>query len=366
MTENHFGAFKTIGFIGLGAMGSQMVKHLKGVANILIYDSDAARAATAAAAVGGKVVDGVSGMGSADAVILMLPTSAVVDQMLHGANAGKGLLDYLSSGAMIIDMSSSAPTNSVANAEIAARRGIHFIDAPVSGGIKGAEAASLAIMAGGAQADYDRALPLLQKMGGKVFLVGKVGSGHAIKALNNLLAATAPGRHQRGLCGRHQVRPGPGHDAESHRRFQRQSFQTTHVWQKAVIERSFQFGFTLALMEKDVRVAMSLFDAMGSDAKLSRTSAAIWAKALAAAAPGSDMTIVAKQAEQPWDCSARLLQPRGRHSHEWLGGRSESPGERGFRGQAETVRGEPLAPVRRHHRDQFADVSGRTKRHMRG
>ncbi len=298
MTENHFGAFKTVGFIGLGAMGSQMVKHLKGVANILIYDTDATRAATAAAAVGGKVVDGVSGMSSADAVILMLPTSAVVDQVLHGANAGKGLLDYLSSGAMIIDMSSSAPTNSVANAEIAARRGIHFIDAPVSGGIKGAEAASLAIMAGGAQADYDRALPLLQKMGGKVFLVGKVGSGHAIKALNNLLAATALVATSEVFAVGTKFGLDPAMMLKVIDASSGQSFQTTHVWQKAVIERSFQFGFTLALMEKDVRVAMSLFDAMGSDAKLSRTSAAIWAKALAAAAPGSDMTIVAKQAEQ--------------------------------------------------------------------
>ncbi len=168
-----------------------MVRHLKGVANILINDTDPARAAEAATVVGGKVVDGVSGMSSADAVVLMLPTSAIVDQVLRGANGGKGLLDYLAPGSMVIDMSSSAPTNSVANAEIAEKRGIRFIDAPVSGGVKGAEAASLAIMVGGAQADYDRALPLLQKMGAKVFLVGKVGSGHAVKALNNLLAATA-------------------------------------------------------------------------------------------------------------------------------------------------------------------------------
>src|SRR6201992_259080 len=190
MTQSPFSAFKTVGFIGLGAMGSQMVRHLKGVANILINDTDPARAAEAATVVGGKVVDGMSGMRSADAVVLMLPTSAIVDQVLRGANDGKGLLDYLAPGSMVIDMSSSAPTNSVANAEIAEKRGIRFIDAPVSGGVKGAEAASLAIMVGGAQADYDRALPLLQKMGAKVFLVGKVGSGHAVKALNNLLAAT--------------------------------------------------------------------------------------------------------------------------------------------------------------------------------
>jgi 3-hydroxyisobutyrate dehydrogenase len=298
MTENHSNTFKTVGFIGLGAMGSQMVRHLNGVASILINDTDAARAAEAARAVGGKVVDGVSGMSSAEAVVLMLPTSAIVDRVLHRENGGKGLLDYLSSGSMIIDMSSSAPTNSVANAEIAAKRGIRFIDAPVSGGVKGAEAASLAIMAGGAQADYDRALPLLQKMGGKVFLVGKVGSGHAIKALNNLLAATALVATSEVFAVGTKFGLDPAMMLKVIDASSGQSFQTTHVWQKAVIERSFQFGFTLALMEKDVRVAMSLFDAMGSDAQLSRTSAAIWNKALAAAPAGSDMTVVARQAEQ--------------------------------------------------------------------
>lgn len=289
--------FKTIGFIGLGAMGSRMVKHLKGIADILIYDTDAARAAEAAKATGGRVVDGVGGMSSADAVVLMLPTSAIVDQVLHGAGGGKGLLDHLSSGAMVIDMSSSAPTNSVANSEIAAKRGIHFIDAPVSGGVKGAEAASLAIMVGGTQADFDRALPVLQKMGAKVFLVGKVGSGHAVKALNNLLAATTFAATSEVFAVGAKFGLDPATMLKVIDASSGQSFQTTHVWQKAVIERSFQFGFALALMEKDVRVAMSLFDAMGSDAKLSRTAAAIWAKALTSASPGSDMTIVAKQAE---------------------------------------------------------------------
>jgi len=298
MTQSPSSAFKTVGFIGLGAMGSQMVRHLKGVANILINDTDPARAAEAATVVGGKVVDGVSGMSSADAVVLMLPTSAIVDQVLRGANDGKGLLDYLAPGSMVIDMSSSAPTNSVANADLAEKRGIRFIDAPVSGGVKGAEAASLAIMVGGAQADYDRALPLLQKMGAKVFLVGKVGSGHAVKALNNLLAATALVATSEVFAVGAKFGLDPATMLKVIDASSGQSFQTSHVWQKAVIERSFQFGFTLALMEKDVRVAMSLFDAMGSDAELSRTSAAVWAKALADAAPGSDMTVVARQAEQ--------------------------------------------------------------------
>ncbi|MES2031725.1 MAG: NAD(P)-dependent oxidoreductase [Pseudomonadota bacterium] len=289
--------FKTIGFIGLGAMGSRMVKHLKGVADIRVYDTDATRAAEAAAYVGGRAVKDISGMDGSDAVIMMLPTSAVVDQVLHGADGAKGLLDVLPRGSMVIDMSSSVPTNSVANAEIATKRGISFIDAPVSGGIKGAEAASLAIMAGGSQAEYDRALPLLQKMGANVFLVGKVGAGHAVKALNNLLAATTFVAASEVFAVGAKFGLDPSTMLKVVNASSGQNFQTTHVWEKAVIERTFSFGFALALMEKDVRVAMTLFDAMGSDAQLSRTSANIWAKALASAEPGSDMTVVAKQAE---------------------------------------------------------------------
>ncbi len=299
MTPTDTSGFRTVGFIGLGAMGSRMVRHLKGQARLLIADTDEARARAAAADVGGDVADGPAVLADADAVVLMLPTSAIVDQVLHGDGQGnEGLLAHLKPGAFVIDMSSSAPTHTVANAEAAAAKGIRFIDAPVSGGIKGAEAVSLAIMVGADPADYERALPLLRRMGGKVFLVGKVGSGHAVKALNNLLAATTLAATSEVFA----VGKKFGLDPETMLKVvdasSGQSFHTTHTWQKAVIERSFSFGFTLALMEKDVRVAMSLFDAMGSDARLSRTAAAVWADALQRAPKDADMTVVALHAEQ--------------------------------------------------------------------
>lgn len=288
----------TIGFIGLGAMGSRMVEHLKGAYDLRVHDADTERASRAAAAVGGVAVNDMAGMEGADVVVLMLPTSMIVDQVLHGGDGKKGLLAYLKRGAMVIDMSSSMPTNTVANAEIAAKQGICFVDAPVSGGIKGAKAASLAIMVGCSEADYERALPTLQKMGTNVFHVGKVGAGHAVKALNNLLAATTFVAMSEVFAVGAKFGLDPSTMLKVVDASSGQNFHTTHVWQKAVIERTFSFGFALALMEKDVRVAMSLFDAMGSDAKLSRTSAAIWAKALDAAEPAADMTIVAKRAEE--------------------------------------------------------------------
>lgn len=290
-------SFKTIGFIGLGQMGSRMVSHLKGEAALLLCDVDAARTAELATALGGKAVS-FADMSDADAVVLMLPNSQVVDQLLRGSNGGKGLFDVLKPGAMVIDMSSSAPTNSIANAAIAAERGLKFIDAPVSGGIRGAEAGSLAIMVGGADADYQRALPTLQKMGGNVFSVGKIGAGHAVKALNNLMSAASLAVSSEVFAVGAKFGLDPALMLKVVNASSGQNWVTTALWQAAVVERGFNFGFTMQLMEKDVRVAMSLFDAMGSDAQISRTIAATCAKALKDAPAGADMTVMAQQAEK--------------------------------------------------------------------
>ncbi len=290
-------SFKTIGFIGLGQMGSRMVSHLKGEAALLLCDVDAARTAELAADLGGKAVL-VADMADADAVVLMLPNSQIVDQLLRGNNGGKGLFDVLKPGAMVIDMSSSAPTNSIANAAIAAERGLKFIDAPVSGGIRGAEAASLAIMVGGADADYQCALPTLKKMGSNVFSVGKIGAGHAVKALNNLMSAASLAVSSEVFAVGSKFGLDPALMLKVVNASSGQNWVTTVLWQPSVVERGFNFGFTMQLMEKDVRVAMSLFDAMGSDAQISRTIAATWAKALKDAPPGADMTVMALQAEK--------------------------------------------------------------------
>jgi 3-hydroxyisobutyrate dehydrogenase len=294
MTQSNF---KTIGFIGLGQMGSRMVPHLKGEAALLLCDVDAVRTAELANDLGGKAVS-VADMADADAVVLMLPNSQIVDQLLNGSSGGKGLFDVLRPGAMVIDMSSSAPTNSIANAGIAVGRGLKFIDAPVSGGIRGAEAGSLAIMVGGADADYQRALPTLKKMGGNVFSVGKIGAGHAVKSLNNLMSAASLAVSSEVFAVGAKFGLDPALMLKVVNASSGQNWVTTALWQPAVVERGFNFGFTMQLMEKDVRVAMSLFDAMGSDAQISRAIAATWAKALKDAPPGADMTVMAQQAEK--------------------------------------------------------------------
>jgi 3-hydroxyisobutyrate dehydrogenase len=290
-------AFNTVGFVGLGAMGSRMVRNLKGAADLLVFDTDPTRAAEAADAVGGTPAKDLSAMAAADAVILMLPNSAVVDAVLTGTD-GPGLLDILPSGSLVLDMSSSDPTHTVKNAELAQERGLTLVDAPVSGGITGAEAGELAIMAGGTQAEFERAMPLLDRLGSRIVRVGDIGAGHALKALNNLLAATilAATSEVFAVGRKYGLDPATMHNVIN--ASSGGSFMTNVLWPKAVLPRTWDFGFTLQLMEKDVRVAMSLIEATGVPTVLAEANAGIWARALEEEPPGFDMSEMALRMER--------------------------------------------------------------------
>jgi 3-hydroxyisobutyrate dehydrogenase len=237
---------------------------------------------------------------SVDVLILMLPDSAVVDAVFRGAEqsaepASGGLLACLRPGTLVIDMGSSTPGHTVDNQVAARARGVSFIDAPVSGGVGGAQAASLAIMVGASEADFERARPLLQCLGSKVIRAGDVGSGHAVKALNNLLGATilAASAEVFAIGEKFGLDPAVMHsivDASSGG-----SFMSNRVWPKAILPQSWDFGFALALMNKDVTIAMSLIESTGIHTVLAQANAKIWADAALRAAPGADMSDIARQ-----------------------------------------------------------------------
>lgn len=302
MTDQHTGpqpAPGQVGFIGLGAMGSRMVRHLRGATGIVLHDADGARAQALAAELSGAhhawAAKGVQDFAQTDVVILMLPDSDVVDQVLYGSGEA-GLLRALKPGACVIDMGSSTPSRTIRNAAAARERDIVFMDAPVSGGVGGAEAASLAIMVGASEAMFTRFKPLLECMGGKVIRAGEVGSGHAVKALNNLLGATilAASAEVFAAGERFGLDPAVMHsiiDASSGG-----SFMSQRVWPKSVLPQTWDFGFALQLMHKDVGIAMSLIESTGIQTVLAQANAAIWAEAQRTAAPGADMTEVVRRA----------------------------------------------------------------------
>lgn len=175
-------------FIGLGKMGSPMVRRYAPTHATVLYDVNHAAAAALADDLGAQVLESLDELPlDVDTVILMLPNSRIVESVVRG---GHGLFARLPKAALVIDMGSSEPSSTRALAEEAAEAGIAYVDAPVSGGVAKAATGELSIMVGGAPADAERAAEHLAPLGAHIVAVGPAGAGHAAKALNNLLSAT--------------------------------------------------------------------------------------------------------------------------------------------------------------------------------
>jgi len=175
----------TIAFIGLGNMGSPMAENLLSAGySLQVFDLDqsATRAVEAlGAVVSSSIEQAVQG---ADTVITMLPAGKHVRSVYLG---DKGLLNLVSSDTFLIDSSTIDPGSARAVAEEAREKSIDFVDAPVSGGVAGAKAATLTFIVGGTDAGFDKAKSVLQHMGKNVFHAGKAGDGQMAKICNNLL-----------------------------------------------------------------------------------------------------------------------------------------------------------------------------------
>jgi 2-hydroxy-3-oxopropionate reductase len=175
----------TVGFIGLGIMGSPMAVHLVNAGHDVIgFDvvPDSLSAfAEAGATAAASVADAVT---SAEVVITMLPNHPHVESVVLGED---GVLANAKDGLLLIDMSTIRPESSLAIAEAGKAKGIRVLDAPVSGGEAGARNAALSIMAGGEEADFAAAKPLFDVLGKTVVHVGPHGAGQVVKAANQLV-----------------------------------------------------------------------------------------------------------------------------------------------------------------------------------
>jgi len=178
---------ETIGFIGLGIMGNPMAKNvMKAGYNLIVYDIlpepvNELKAAGARAAESPKNV-----ADTCETIILMLPNGPEVKEVVTGKN---GILETSRKGGIIIDMSSISPLVSQEMYATCRKKGIRFMDAPVSGGEPKAIDGSLAIMVGGDTDDFARYVPLLKTMGGSVVHTGEIGSGNTTKLANQVIVA---------------------------------------------------------------------------------------------------------------------------------------------------------------------------------
>jgi 2-hydroxy-3-oxopropionate reductase len=177
----------TVGFIGLGIMGTPMAAHLVAAGHrVTGYNTSPASVDRLVAAGGvgaGSVAEAVR---DAEVVITMLPNHPQVEQV---ALAEDGVLATATPGTLLIDMSTIRPETSIALAAAGASHGIRVLDAPVSGGETGARQAALSIMVGGDEADFVAARPLLQVLGKTIVHVGGHGAGQVVKAANQLVVA---------------------------------------------------------------------------------------------------------------------------------------------------------------------------------
>jgi 3-hydroxyisobutyrate dehydrogenase len=261
-----------IAIVGLGNMGRPMGARLVGTGfDVVGFDAAEPMREMFAREAGGKIASSLpAAVDGAQVIITMLPNGAIVREVLDT------MRPHLRGGAIIVEMSSSDPigTREVGEAFVAA--GFGFVDAPVSGGVKRAIDGSLAIIAGGADGTIDRIDPLLKAMGRAVFRTGPIGSGHAVKALNNYVSGAGLVAALEAM----QVGKTFGVDPEVLVDVLNASTgknNSTEVKLKQfVISERYDSGFFLGLMAKDIRTAQHLAERLGVPVPLGERCASLW------------------------------------------------------------------------------------------
>ena len=265
------------GFAGIGNMGAHMARNLSTAGfDVTVYDRATGRAAAYSAEHGIAAAESFDDLAGVDVLITMLPTGADVRGLLLDEEGG-GLAKVLKSGALVIDMSSSEPVGTQELGAALGQLGLVLIDAPVSGGTTGADKATLTIMIGGDDAAaMDRATPALEAMGGNLFRTGGLGSGHAVKALNNYVAAANFAAASEAVI----VGKRFGLDAETLLDVinvsSGRNSATEGLIKRQVLPETFAAGFALSLMAMDVRISRGLAEAMNAPSPMNAAVTGIW------------------------------------------------------------------------------------------
>ena len=239
-----------IGFVGLGIMGKPMAKNLlKAGYSLTVYDIVGANLEEV-------VTEGATGASSSrevaansDKIITMLPDSADSEAAILGPN---GVLEGASSGAIIVDMSSIAPSVSQKIAAECAKQSVDMLDAPVSGGEPGAINATLSVMVGGNQEIFDKCYDLMKTVGGNVVLTGDIGAGGVTKLANQIIVAL----NIEALSEAMVLAQKAGVDPEKVFNAIRGGLAGSAVMEAKgpmMLDRNFQAGFRMRLHQKDLR-----------------------------------------------------------------------------------------------------------------
>lgn len=280
---------KRIGFIGLGMMGAPMVQCLVNAGfDLYIDDADAARADTLATQAGAQRLTR-DNAASLEALITMLPNSAIVESVLLGGGA-EGWASRLAKGAVVIDMSSSEPERSRKLGAVLEERGLAYLDAPVSGGVKKAKEGTLAILVGGRAEVLTQCMPVLEAMGKSILHIGGAGSGHAAKALNNYVSAAGLAATVEALLVAQRFGIEPDVMTDVLNASSGRSNTSENKAKQFMLSGTFGSGFALQLMNKDLKIAHALAQSVGYPMTLGDTVTAVWGEAAQRSTPATDHT----------------------------------------------------------------------------
>jgi 3-hydroxyisobutyrate dehydrogenase len=199
----------------------------------------------------------------------------------------------LQKGQMLLDMSTSAPMGTRQLGEDLAKVGVSMVDAPVSGGVAKARNATLAIIAGGLPQDLERARPVLEKLGATIIPAGPLGSGHAMKALNNYLSAVGLAAAAEALLVARAFGLDPAVMTDVLNASTGRNNATENKLKQHVLSGTFASGFAMDLMAKDLAIAMDLARAVKVPTPLGEVCAAVWSDA-SKQMPGVDHTAIFK------------------------------------------------------------------------
>jgi 3-hydroxyisobutyrate dehydrogenase len=292
-----------VAFLGLGAIGAPMAVHLAKRYDLTVWNRTAERAAAFVRANGGRLASSPrEAVQGAEVVLTCLPTSAEVEALLGGPD---GVEAGLAQGALFLDCTSGDPASSRRIAARLAARGVAFADCPVSGGTNGAEAGTLTVMVGADAATFQRAQPILSAFGRRIEHMGPVGAGHAVKAVNNALLAVNIEAFGEGFAA--LVKAGvPARKAlEVLNASSGRSFVTEVLVPDRVLNGAWPQTFRLALLEKDVRIALGLLEETGVRGPLLHLVGELFHQARAELGEAADYLEAIKLVERQADVQIR-------------------------------------------------------------
>ncbi len=295
-------SIRTVAFVGLGRMGRPMAGHLAaaGFALRVADRSDEAVRSFLAAHPGTACRSAREAAAGSDVLITMLPTGRDVRQVLLGrapADADAAVRG-LAGGSLVIDMSSSPPLLTQETGRELAQHDIAMLDAPVSGGVVRARNATLAIMVGGDPATVARARSVLAALSSTILPTGPLGSGHAMKALNNYVSAAGLVAAAEALLVGRRFGLDPAVMTDVFNASTGRNNSTENKLKQHLLSGAFASGFSLDLMVKDLDTAIGLAEELGVPVPMAERCVALWREAALRLGPGADHTEIYRFLEQ--------------------------------------------------------------------